>query len=129
MNRCGFTLVEIMITVVIIGVIAVLAIPRYTNSVERTRASDGVQILRTLFEAQELYFVEHNFYTDDSEALEIDPNEIFSQYFDSIKISSVADNLAEVTRKGSPTYTLSIDIEAVISCSNGTGNICQRIGY
>ena len=41
----GFTLIEIMIVVVIIGIIAAIALPAYGRYVERTHIADGQRLL------------------------------------------------------------------------------------
>ena len=66
MNRLkiqGFTLIELMIVVVIIGIIAAVAYPSYNNSVPKARRSDGQAALMDIMNAEERYFTENNTYT------------------------------------------------------------------
>ncbi len=51
-HTTGFTLIELMIVVVVLGVIAAIAFPSYTNQVQQTRRADATSAL--LNEAQRL---------------------------------------------------------------------------
>lgn len=51
----GFTLVELMVVVAIVGIIAGVAIPSYLNQVERTRRSDAQATLTAAANAMERY--------------------------------------------------------------------------
>ncbi|MDR6888550.1 MULTISPECIES: type IV pilin protein [Variovorax] len=58
----GFTLIEIMITVVIIGVLAAIAIPSYQDYVRRGYVVDGTNALSTMRADMERYFQDNRTY-------------------------------------------------------------------
>jgi len=58
----GFTLIEIMITVVIIGVLAAIAIPSYQDYVRRGYVVDGTNALATMRADMERYFQDNRTY-------------------------------------------------------------------
>ena len=62
----GFTLIELMIVVVIIGILAAVAIPAYFNHILRTRQSDAYHNLLDIKAAQEMYLSMYNKYYPDS---------------------------------------------------------------
>lgn len=51
----GFTLIELMVTVVIAGILAAIAYPAYTAHVQRSRRADAVALLSAVTQAQERY--------------------------------------------------------------------------
>ncbi len=58
-NRVGFTLTEIMITVVIAGMFVGMGIPAYTKAMEHQKDRDAQLILQTLLGAQTIYKVKN----------------------------------------------------------------------
>ena len=58
----GFTLIEMMVVVAVIGILAAIAYPAYTNSVIKGKRSQGRTALLDLMQQQERYFTQNNTY-------------------------------------------------------------------
>lgn len=64
MNRKGFTLIELLIVVVIIGILAAIAIPKFSNTKEKAVVSAMKSDLRNYASAQESYYADYTTYAD-----------------------------------------------------------------
>ncbi len=62
-NSKGFTLIELMIVVVIIGILAALAIPRFMRSTTKSKQSEAKQLLKQIYTMQRAFRQEFNTYT------------------------------------------------------------------
>ena len=72
----GFTLVELAVVVVIIGVLAAFAVPRFLASVERSKAAEAFNYLATTHSAQERYHARQGTYAstiDDLDTVMVEP--------------------------------------------------------
>jgi len=96
----GFTLIELMITVAILGVIASIAIPAYNGYVLTAKMTEADNNLAALRLAEEEYFLENN------------------NYFDGINTSTVATNSQGLwsATKGS---NGSVNFNYVVTLSSG----------
>src|SRR3712207_3483597 len=61
-NRKGFSLIELLIVLVIIGILAAIAIPKFANTKEKAYLASMKSDLRNLVTAQEAYFSDHTTY-------------------------------------------------------------------
>jgi type IV pilus assembly protein PilE len=71
-NHKGFTLVEILIVIIIVGVLAGLAVPAYQTTVERSRRTEAIQMLSGARGAQMRFFMQNNNYASLHSALDFD---------------------------------------------------------
>lgn len=69
LDRKGFTLIELLIVVVIIGILAAIAIPKFSNTREKAYIAAMKSDLRNLATAQESYFADNVTYSSSMTAL------------------------------------------------------------
>jgi prepilin-type N-terminal cleavage/methylation domain-containing protein len=62
-KRKGFTLLELVIVVIIIGILIALAIPNFIRAVERSRWHAAASILSTIRSAQLRYYAQYRAYS------------------------------------------------------------------
>jgi len=68
-SKDGFTLIELLIVVVIIGILAAIAIPKFSSTREKAYTASIRSDLRHVANLQESYFAEHHQYTTSTSAL------------------------------------------------------------
>ncbi len=61
-NTNGFTLIEMLITVIIIGILASIALPLYQKSMEKARVAKILPVLKTLYNAEQDYYLQYRKY-------------------------------------------------------------------
>jgi type IV pilus assembly protein PilE len=64
-QAAGFTLIEMMIAVVIVGILLAVGLPAYQNSVQKGRRSDAISALLDAANRQEQHMLDRNTYTTD----------------------------------------------------------------
>jgi type IV pilus assembly protein PilE len=111
----GFTLIELMIVVVIVGIIASIALPSYQDSVRKARRSDAQTALLENVNFMERFFTENNTYTLGGVSLAITSSDYYSL------TPTVGASGASYTLQASPTGSQSLDTSCGILSITHTG--------
>ena len=78
-TRKGFTLVELAVVIVIIGVLAAFGVPRFLQSVEKSKASEAFNYLSAIQGSEERYLAQNGVYASAISSLDV--NLPSPQYF------------------------------------------------
>ena len=73
-RRRGFTLIELLIVVTVLGLLAAIAIPRFTTVKAKANVATMQTALKNLGQAEETFFSEHGVYTADLDSLNFRPS-------------------------------------------------------
>ncbi len=68
-RQAGFSLTELMIVVVIVGVLAAIGMPAYNDYARATKRTDATQALTRMAQLQERFFTDNNRYAPNANAL------------------------------------------------------------
>ena len=71
MKNQAFTLIELLVAILIIGILTAIAVPKYQLAVLKTHYKTLQQLVHSIVQAQEVYYMANGKYADDFEALDI----------------------------------------------------------
>lgn len=80
-NEAGFTLVELMIVIVIVGILAAVAVPIYQGNITKAKMTECDSALGTIRTAERVYYAENGKYANTLTDLGFSSNELDGKYF------------------------------------------------
>ncbi|MBR2082263.1 MAG: prepilin-type N-terminal cleavage/methylation domain-containing protein [Elusimicrobiaceae bacterium] len=146
-HKQAFTLIEILVVVLIIGILAAVAVPQYRIAVAKTRYTELMAVVDALSKAEEIYYLANGKYTDNMEELDISVNnsvdiKLYIGENGEAAVTGLKDSMMYVvylqhytgwreTYYRGKHFCRSYDITDEISkkvCKALSGNICARAG-
>jgi len=111
-NQKGFTIMELMIVIVIIGVLAAIGVPAYKSMTDRARKTACEANQRTIFTAVAMYYAEHGDY-----AVVADTTASSNAY------QSYLDNITSIVCPGkTATGGYAVDVNGKVTCMDVAGH-------
>ncbi|MBQ4494118.1 MAG: prepilin-type N-terminal cleavage/methylation domain-containing protein [Elusimicrobiaceae bacterium] len=136
-NKKGFTLVEVLVAVLIVGILTAIAVPSYNFVVEKARATQGITTLSQIAKAQTAYNARRGNYSENMLGLPLDMkdqngsdilgSEFADKYFDYVVYGN--NEKASIARRNNGKYGLLVNYETgKIECFSEDETICAKLG-
>ncbi len=68
-DESGFSLTELLVVIVIIGILASLALPKFLNVITKAKSTEAKLMLKQVYQLQDTYYMENDVYAADLSAM------------------------------------------------------------
>ena len=100
--QSGFSLLEILITLMIVGILSTIVYPSYTHHIAKTNCLDAKMVVRRTAAKLEMYQAQHQTYQGATLLLVGIPQTMSDKSFQ-LKLSDVSSNHYTITAVATPT--------------------------
>lgn len=130
-NKKGFTLMEMLVTVLIIGILSAIAIPQYTTAVEKTKIMGNVVMMKALQDSVIQYYASTNEIPTSFKQLPVSLPQgpggfvisgVTAQKADNSCVMALSSTSTEIG-SGEGAYTATVPQALTMSCTTSGGNL------
>ncbi len=127
MLKRGFTLLELLIVVIILGILAAIAMPQYITTLEKSRSAEAVTNVGSIRMSLDRYWYQESAVTTDLDLLDIDnPNDVTNKLY---TYAITDDGTDATTRKYTVEATRTVGATSYwvrwVQTDNDTGKITR----
>ena len=110
-NKKGFTLVELVIVIVIVGILSVVSVPVYRGYVDKAIMTEGKVLVGAIAKAELAYHVENGYFADtDGETGKVSAIDIDARGNKYFRVFSIQSGYSHTTSDGEDVDYLSISV-------------------
>ena len=133
-NSGGFTLVELVIVIIIVGILSTIAVPMYRSYVRRAMSSEGDALLGCVSSAQRIYYAKYGSYYINANANSVIHDQDFdldlseNKYFKTVSITSndgATNYVAQTSGDGTGDAS---DIVVTLNQTHGAAPVISKTG-